>query len=93
MIREVEKLPEKCRGNNRRKTPMSVFCEKTIREFVESGMRVAVVTGFPGGDPSNSREANSKVSSMGPKLKAMGVDGVSVFIRNHSIYLVKDGDA
>lgn len=37
--------------------PMHVFVEQVIGEFAESGMEIAEVTGWPGGDPKDYKEA------------------------------------
>ena len=90
MIKEVDiyEIPEKGKWGSP-VTETSKFCESTLSEFMRSGIKTAEVTGWPGGDPANSKQASSKHSSMKSKINTMKLDGVDCILRGKRIFIMK----
>lgn len=57
MLKEVKLEDIPLSGKLTRITPMGIFANEMVHEFIASDMDVAEVTGWPDGDPDNVRQA------------------------------------
>lgn len=92
MLKEIDisEMPEG-KSWGRGPTEVSEFCSRTLDEFMRSGIDVAEVTGWPGGDPKTSTQAASRHSSMQSKIRVKKIEGVKSAIRGKRLFLVKEG--
>lgn len=90
MLKEVEvsEIPERgkfgCEPSD-----TSMFCEKTLRDFMASKIKTAEVEGWPKGAPRNSKQACSYQSSMKSKIRVMKLENVSCILRGKRLFLMK----
>ncbi|MEG2026090.1 MAG: hypothetical protein RRZ85_11165 [Gordonibacter sp.] len=70
-------------------TETSIFCEATLGDFMKSSIRTAEVNGWPKGDPKNSKQAGSYLSSMNSKIKGMHLENVMCVSRGKRLFLMK----
>ena len=70
-------------------TPTSIFCEKTLGDFMASPVTTAEVVGWSDGQPRNCKKASSYASAMQSKIKHMKLDNVQCVMRGKRIFIMK----
>lgn len=70
----------------------SAFARSVVEEFALCGFKSARVTGWPGGDPKNEREAMRSYRALDGEVKRSGISAKAVK-RGLRMYLVRTSQA